>query len=426
MTRRALLQTIARFAGANLVGQALTVLSGFLLARLAGPELLGLFASLALVQGYAPWLLLGTGNGLGREIPFWLGRGRRDRAMELAAAAGAWTLAVATLCAVILLGIAVVQAVRGRWDLAVGWLVQAVSMWGLLFCAHYLQFMYRTAGDFGRLSQIQITQGVVGLVGVAVVPLMGFYGLCVRALALALAQMAQLWHWRPFRVRPAWSGRDLLHVMKVGLPIMFVGQLSVWWGTLNDTLVLTHLDHVQLGLNTVVVLGARPFQILIRAVSAVVYPQMTQEFARTGDLRQALRVAAMPALVLVPVMGALVAVGWWLAPVVVPWLLPQYTAAVPALQWNLLVLLPYSLNSFNNIFAATGRMWPYATSLVAGVLAFVAVLPLLLRQRQDLVAFAQAMLIGRLVFLGLAFACIGWLLARGGRPLAAPPEAPGE
>lgn len=422
MGHRTLLATIAKFAGGNLVGNALTILSGLLLARYVGPEVLGLFASLALVQGYAPWLLLGTGNGLGREIPYALGQGRRDRAHTLAAAAGAWTLWVANVCAAVLLGVGVIQAFRARWDLAWGWLVQAVAVWGLLFCANYLQFMYRTAGDFTRLSQIQVTQGVVGLVTVPVAALLGFFGVCLRALILALAQMAQLWHWRPFRVRPTWSASEVWHLMKVGLPIMFVGQLSVWWGTLNNTLVLYQLDQVQLGLNAVVTMGTGPFMILIRAVSSVVYPQMTQEFARTGDLRQALRVAALPALVQLPLMAVLVAAGWWVMPWVIPWLLPKYAAAVPALQWNLLVLLPYSLNSFNNIFAASGRMLPYALALVGGVLAYLAALFWLLESRKDLVVFAQAMVIGRTFFLLLSFACIGVLISRSGQ--AKPPQAP--
>lgn len=420
--RRVLLRTIAKFAGGNLLGNGLSVLSGLLLARVVGPEDLGLFASVALVQGYVPWLLLGTGNGLGREVPYALGQGNRPRAVTLVAAAGSWTLRVAWTCAAVLLAVAATQAIRGRWDLAAAWTVQVVAVWGTLFSVNYLQFTYRTAGDFGRLSQVQVTQGVLGLVLVGVVALLGFFGLCVRALLLALAQMAQLWHWRPFKVRPAWSTADLLHLMKVGLPIMFVGQMSVWWGTLNDTLVLTHLDHVQLGLNAVVVLGTRPFMIVIRAVASVVYPQMTQEFARTGDLRQALRVAALPAFVLLPLMGVLVAAGWWLMPLVIPVLLPKYTAAVPALQWNLLVLLPYSLNSFNNIFAASGRMVPYATAIVGGVLAYWVALHLLLGIRQDLVAFAQAMLIGRTFFLLLSFAFIAMLALRAHRP--APPAAP--
>jgi O-antigen/teichoic acid export membrane protein len=419
---RALLRTISKFAGGNLLGHGLTVLSGLLLARVVEPEVLGLFASLALVQGYAPWLLLGVGNGLGREIPYALGQGNRPRALDLAAAAGAWALRVASVCAAILLIVALSQALRGRWDLALGWTVQAVAVWGTLFSANYLQFTYRTAGDFGRLSQVQVTQGVLGFVLVGVVALLGFFGLCVRALLLALAQMAQLWRWRPFRVRPTWSTPSLLHLMKAGLPIMFVGQMSVWWGTLNDTLVLTYLDHVSLGLNAVVVLGTRPFTILAQSVGGVVYPQMTQEFARTGDLRQALRVAALPALVLLPLMVVLVAVGWWLVPVLVPILLPKYAAAAPALQWNLLALIPFSLNSFNNIFAASGRMGPYAIAMVGGVVAYLIALHLLLGVRQDLVAFAQAMVIGRTFFLLLSFAFIVVMAARAHRP--APPAAP--
>lgn len=410
------MRTIAKFAGGNLAGNALTILSGLLLARSVGPEVLGLFASLALVQGYVPWLLLGTGNGIGREVPFALGQENRPRAQALVAASEAWSMRVAGGCSVVLLAVAASQAVQGRWELTAGWAVQAVAVWGVLFGVNHLQFTYRTAGDFGRLSQIQVTQGVLGLAGVGLAALFGFLGLCGRALLLALAQVGQLWHWRPFKVGPVWSKPDLLHLMKVGVPIMFVGQLSVWWGTLNDTLVLTYLDHAQLGLNAIVVLGARPLTILVRAVSGVVYPQMTQEFARSGDLRQALRVSALPTLVLLPMIAVLVVVGWWLAPVVIPFLLPKYAEAVPALQWNLLALIPLSFSSFNNIFASTGRMLPYACALVGGMVAYLVALHLLLTVRQDLVAFAQAMVIGHTSFLLVSFAIIGVMIRRGVQP----------
>lgn len=420
--RRSLLLSISKFAGGNLVAHFLTVASGFLLARAVGPEVLGLLASITLVLGYVPWLLMGTGNGIAREVPFCLGKQQKERALDLAAAGGAWSLWVASISTVILLGVAVWQAFRGRWDLATGWAVTALGAWVAIFGQYYLQFTYRTAREFGRLAQVQVTQGVLGLMLVVPVFYLGFFGLCLRQFVMALAKIGQLWHWRPLRVRPSWSTPDLRQLMKVGLPIMFVGQLSAWWSTLNDTLVLTQLDKVNLGLNVLVVMGARPLLILIRAVNGVVYPHMTSEYARTGDLREALRIAVLPVCLLFPLVVILVIVTWLLAPPLVAWLLPKYLAAVPALQWSLLALLPMSFTSFNSVFAVVGRMTPYAAAMVAGVVIYVIALHFLLKARRDLVSFAQAMLIGRISFLLLSFV-FAWHLAAstGGR---AGPTAP--
>lgn len=407
---RGLLWTISTFATGNLVATALNMGAGLVTARLVGPAVLGLFNSLGLVAGYAPWLMLGVGNGLGRELPYWIGKAELERARHLAAVAQAWALAVASFTAVVLAGVAVVQVFRGRGDLVVGWIAQAFAVWVLLFSTLYLRFTYRSKRDFPRLAQINMTQGVLnlGLVWLAVV--WGFYGLCVKAVVMAGAQLAQFWRWRPLRVRTAWSTPLFVQLLKVGLPIMLVGQLSAWWGTLNDTLILGYFDSVSLGLYALVSLGTRPLGIFSNAVSSVVYPQMTAEFGRTGNLRQSLRIATVPVLVLLPMNIALIGLGWWLAPVLVPWLLPQYTAAIPALQWNLLVFLPQTFRSYNNVFMATGRMLPYFLCLVGGMLAYLVALHLILPHRRDLVAFAQAMVIGQTVFMLLSLGCIGLMV----------------
>lgn len=415
---RGLLWTISKFAGGNLVATALNMGAGLVTARLVGPAVLGLFNSLGLVAGYAPWLMLGVGNGLGRELPYWMGKGEPERARSLAAVAQAWALAVAGLTAVVLVGVAVVQAFRGRWDLVAGWIAQALAVWVLLFSTLYLRFTYRSGRDFPRLAQINMTQGVLNLGLVWLAALWGFYGLCVKAVVMAGAQLAQFWRWRPLRVRPAWSTSQFVQLLKVGVPIMLVGQLSAWWGTLNDTLILAYFDSVSLGLYALVSLGTKPLGIFGDAVSSVVYPHMTAEYGRTGNLRQSLRIATVPVLVLLPMNAGLIGLGWWLAPVLVPWLLPQYTAAVPALQWNLLVWLPQSFRSYNNVFMATGRMLPYFLCLIGGMLAYLVALHLILPQRRDLVAFAQAMVIGRTVFMLLSFGCIGLMLQGSRKPAA--------
>jgi O-antigen/teichoic acid export membrane protein len=419
LSNRKLLTTISKFAGGNLVATVMNMLAGFLTARLVGPAVLGLFNSIGLVAGYAPWLMLGVGNGLGRELPYWMGKGDPDRARNLTAVAQAWAMAMATLSAAALAGIALWQAFRGRWDLAVGWAANAFGIWVLLFSTLYLRFTFRSSLDFPRLAKINMTQGVLSLFLVWLAALWGFYGLCVRAVVMTGAQLAQFWHWRPLKVRAVWSTPQFFHLLKVGTPIMLVGQLSAWWGTLNDTLILAYFDSVNLGLYALVSLGTKPLGIFGEAVSSVVYPHMTSEFGRTGNVRQSLRIATVPVLVLLPLNVVLIGLGWWLAPVLVPLLLPQYTAAIPALQWNLLIWLPLSFRSYNNVFMATGRMVPYFLCLVGGMLAYLAALHLILEARRDLVAYAQAMVVGRTVFMLLCFGYIAVMLG-GERKSAAP------
>ena len=410
--RRLLLTTIAKFASGNLVALGMTLVGGFLSARAVGPEVLGLFGSIALVAGYVPWLMLGAANGLGRELPYWMGKGDPKRVESVAATANAWALWVATACAGAMLCVGLWQLFRGRVDLACGWAAQAFMVWVLLYGMNYLRFTYRRPSDFIALSKIKITQATVNLATVAGVFLWGFYGLCIRGVLTAATNMAMLWRWRPVPVRPRWERKEFVHLIKVGFPIMFVGQLYAWWAVLNNTVLLSVLGVMGLGLNSLVMMSNAVGLIFPQAVGQVVYPQMTAEYARSGNLRSVLRIAALPAAILLPLMAAIVAAGWFATPYVIKFLLPKYTEAIPAVQWNLLTWLPLSVGSFNNVFASVGRMSLYMAAIVGGMAVYLVFLWWMLGTRKDLVVFAQSMLVGRLAFMAFSFAGIGVLLLR--------------
>ncbi len=92
---------------------ALRLIGGVLLGRLVAPSTLGLFAGIGLALGYAPLLQLGILNGLNRELPYFVGKGDRERVKELAAAAQAWALLVGAAVFVALTGVAVWQLAEG-------------------------------------------------------------------------------------------------------------------------------------------------------------------------------------------------------------------------------------------------------------------------------------------------------------------------
>lgn len=204
-SKRLLLTTIGKFASGNLIALGMTLTSGFLSARAVGPEILGLFGSIALVGGYVPWLLLGTANGLGRELPYWMAKGDRDRVENISATASAWTFWIATSCAGAMLCVAVWQLYRGRIDLFCGWSAQAVMIWVILYGNNYLYFTYRTPPDFVALSKIKVSAAAVNLATVAGVFFWGFYGLCIRGVLTTATNFTMLWRWRPVRVCPKWE-----------------------------------------------------------------------------------------------------------------------------------------------------------------------------------------------------------------------------
>ena len=81
---------VSSLVGGNVVSMALRMVGGILQARCVLPAVLGMFNSIGLALGYAPFLQLGILNGINRELPYFIGKGDRQRVNELAAAAQAW------------------------------------------------------------------------------------------------------------------------------------------------------------------------------------------------------------------------------------------------------------------------------------------------------------------------------------------------
>jgi len=83
-------------------------------------------AAFGLILGYAPFFQIGISNGLNRELPYYIGKGDRNRAGELAATAQAWMIFIGGLAAVALLIVAIYQLIQGHlWNAAAGVLTRS-------------------------------------------------------------------------------------------------------------------------------------------------------------------------------------------------------------------------------------------------------------------------------------------------------------
>jgi O-antigen/teichoic acid export membrane protein len=397
------------------VAMALRMASGVLTARVILPSVLGLFNGMGLVLGYAPFFQLGILNGLNRELPYFVGKGDQGRVRDLAAAAQAWAIAVGCAVAAALLAVSCWYALGGKWSLAAGWAATALGAWFLFYSQNYLQTTYRTRGDFARLAFVNVTTSSVTLALVATVWLFGFYGLCLRAAAVGLVELGLLWHWRPVRVRPMWNGASILHLLKVGAPIFGVGQLYAWWTVLDSTMVLRFEGVKGLGLYSLALMSGSALQLLPDSVSQILYPQMAEEYGRGGKLPRLLKIPVRPISFLLLGMIPLAVLGWIAAAPLVAWILPNYSAGVPAARWAMVAPVIVSFSPALMAFNVVRRQDLYALAMVAGIASYLGSVLGLRALGGGLESFPKAMAFGRLVFIGLCYLMLYRLAEKEGR-----------
>lgn len=400
----------AAFAGNNFVSLALRLIGGILVARTVEPSVLGLFNSLALVLGYLPFLQLGVLNGLNRELPYQLGAGRRDSALQLAAAAQGWALATGCVSVAGLSALSAFHLYRGNWYLAIGWFTNALGGMAY-FYSTYLQMTFRTSGEFARLGVANVVQNTVAVASVLAVSLWGFVGLCFRSVASNGAQLAMLCRWKPIAVRPRWSPAHIRLLIRTGLPIFAVGQVYAWWSVLDSTLVLKFLGTRAVGLYALAVLTTSALQILPLSVAQVVYPKMAEQYGAKADALQLLRTAMLPTLAAVAVMFPVLVATWHLLPELVVRVVPNYREGIAAAQWATAAATVMAASPPLAIFNVVRRQDLYSVALGCGVLAYLASLWALGREGWHLEVFPQAMLVGNAVFI-LGSYLLFWPLVR--------------
>lgn len=416
-----IVRLVGALVGGNLAALSLRMVGGLVTARIVEPSTMGLFSGLSLFLGYAPFLQLGILNGLNRELPYYVGKGDHQRVKELAAAAQSWAILVGSLVAAGALVVAAYHLTNRHWMLGLGWLNNAVNVWLLFYVQYYLQMTYRSAGDFARVAKASVIQQAVSLLLVGLVWWLDFYGLCLRGLLATLANAAFLFYWRPLKVQPAWNRSHFLHLLKIGGPIFVVGQLYAWWTTVDGTLLFTRMGAHGMGLYTLAALSGGTLQMLPEALGVVLYPRMAEQYGRGANIRGLLEATLKPLIIAAMVLAGMAVLAWFLIPLVVPTLLPNYTEGIQAAQWSLICPVVLCLAPVGNILNVLKKQIGYGVIIGLGMVSYYGSLQWLLRDGLYLAAFPQAMLLGRSVFVAGCYLYVGWLLKQETHPRCSAP-----
>ena len=205
------------------------------------------------------YLQLGVNNGLGRERLLFRQGNRRKGSTSLLATAQTWLVSMGVLVGCGFVAAAGWFSLHHRWQLALGCAAYVPIAVAFFYSTLYLQSTYRTAHDFAPAVACHelAERDRLGVGGRGL--WFGFHGLCVRAAITILVGTALLHWWRPIRVRWQWNAVDFRHLLAIGFPIFFVGELgSRLWMLIDTTLVGSSLNMGGLGLYGIVVRAQTP------------------------------------------------------------------------------------------------------------------------------------------------------------------------
>lgn len=409
---RQFLGSVAALFGGNITSSLLGAIGGLVVARFLGPEDTGRFRLFTIPLMYLTFLHLGTFDGLWRQIPFYSGKNMPEKAESLASAAGAWNLLVSGVVSAGFLLCTLLALVRGDFYSVAGWLSQVLCCWSVYY-GGYLNATYRTIHQFVALAKIQLIQAVMSFGLVFLVPLLGFYGLCLRAAVPAFAGVGLFHKNRPLKIRHRFDWKALGEVVRIGLPFSVWGSLytSIWIAT-ESALMLSMGGLRGLGFFAVAAVMRDGMNVLPQSIYQVMTPRVVEAYAREGSVRSANARSLFLTAGLTGVMVVIVVACSYLLGILVPLAIPKYVGGIPLMRICLwFSVLQAAALPFNTLFA-TGRSWLYGRGVIVGLIVFPVSAYLLNPALGGIMAVALGSLLGRLARTIVAYVEIALLTRR--------------
>lgn len=322
------------YSGSAVATSMAQLISGFLVIKWLLPEELGLWQSVRLAQVYAFLLLLGINNGLGRELPFFLGKGDDSFGNRLAGTA--FFCATIANVLVLLAGLGCAFAFAQRGAHLVCAIVAVTLQIMLTFYQQIFQLTFRSKDSFQKLTVIQLVEAGLSLATVPLVYFFHYYGLLIRVVLIASVVVSLLYIYRPMRVKMRMDWEALRLLFKTGLPIFGLDYVKSSCGTL-DRLVLLKIGGVMnVGIYSLSGVALTTLAALPTSLASYQYPRMTYKYGQNGDGRELWRFGLKFALLGVVFTGLAAGCAWLGLPYFVQTFVPKYLGGLRAAQITLI------------------------------------------------------------------------------------------
>lgn len=380
---------------ANFFRSFIAIISGIMTAKWLLPEQLGSFNTLSIFTSYIVLAQIGIPSGLSRDLPFLYGKKDVVNANSIAATSKYFMLRMSLIIFLISCFGGAYFLINQDIKYGVGSLVIGVTSFQGLYVTKYLKILYRSDNHFIKLAKITFINAIVLGASIILVYFYEFYGLCIRAILIALVDAYFTNKWKPLNVKSKWSLDNFKKLLKTGMPIYSVANIYGLWPTFQRTLILSILGTRALGLYALANIVQNMLNTFSGAISSIIFPKMSNAYGAGYSFLQVLKIPLQLMTIAFSLNLIILVVGWFLLPYIINLFLPNYVLGIEAAQWMLIVALINTLLIFSNIYMVVKKNHLRLISYSAGLISWLLYIILSdIKNVNELVIFSQALVIG--------------------------------
>jgi O-antigen/teichoic acid export membrane protein len=348
------------YSSSAYVSQVIGLISGFLVARLLGPEDFGILNAVMLVLGYAAYAEMGVLSVMGRDLPLFLGQRDFKMAAAVEGAARYTTIFGAVIAAMIIILVSFFGNFSSKMSIG----LQSIAFVLVLQQIYTYHRVYlRSHNRFKELSRQQV---FFSLITAITSLLFVFYGgLEGRFLAAIIANAFILFYAikrDPWKTLPKFNLSVARSLMLIGIPIVISGFLITMLTTIDRIMIFTFLGETQLGYFGLGIMVVSIVSTIPAMAIQVLVPQINFVYGSTGRNIESLRAYVLnPSIVLSVLLPLFIGPIILLIPFLVHSFLPEYVLGIKAARIITLGTFFYGILGLTDTFLVTlGKVKQYA------------------------------------------------------------------
>jgi len=354
------------YSSSSLLLQVSTIFATFAVLRFVPPDEMGVWRTLVVTATYLNFVTLGAPNGLARELPFLLGQGNKEKALQLAAVAQFYMIFIAIAGAVgFLILLILFPELSHEWSLA---LIVMAIIWSFGSYRSYLGVTYRSEHEFRRLTYINISDLVLTFLSLLLVIFGGYIGMIFRLAFLIIASTMTMHAMRPLRIRPRMNLKDLRELLSTGIPQYFGGYLLTVSMAFEQTIIGRQGGVQQIGLYASVAAVSTAMLAIHASIVTYINPRIIFKLGKYNNLLQVFRDTRSTVFLLAMICMPAVFILSIVTPFLLSTLFPKYADTLTAVQIALIGGIFLAINaSLTGLYAI--KAWKYvATYAISAVI----------------------------------------------------------
>lgn len=356
--RKAIFKDAGIYSISSYIAQVLDVVNGVLVRRFLGPENIGVWTFLQVIQNYAKHSGMGVTMATARDVPYFLQKGDEQRVGQIKNLVFTFTVLTSLLTAIVISAIAFFN--RHHYSKPVFYGLFVVS--GLLVLQRIYNLfvvIIRSHKQFVFAGVLNIFSSVVSvLLTVALTWKFQLYGFFAAMILNYVFNIGLIFVKTPYRFSLYLNRKDLMSLLGLGAAVLASDILRSLLTSIDRLVITKYLGFEQLGIYSVALMADNYLYTLPNMLGVVFFPHFQEAFAKRDNPEDLKKYLMLPILTLTYFFPFIIGFVWIVSAWFVPIVLPQYTAGIPALKILSLGALFLALtHSFTTYFITIRKHW---------------------------------------------------------------------